>query len=118
MYKKLSLFSNILLFANTVLFLFCLRHPSDFYFVKLMICLLCMISLLLLTYIESKQKNKILRDKKYVLMSLFVGVVTFIIYLRDQFDFLIPLNSIYSVSSFGFESTGSLFLDYNLIFVK
>lgn len=117
MYKKVSFVSNVLLFTNSVLILFCFRHISDFYFVKLMLCIFVMLVLLILTYVEVRQKNRILRDKKYIMMSLFVNGITFVIYLRDQFDFYIPLNSIYSIDSFGFESTGSMFLDYNLLFI-
>lgn len=82
-----------------------------------MLCIFVMLALLILTYVEVRQKNRILRDKKYIMMSLFVNGITFVIYLRDQFDFYIPLNSIYSIDFFGFESTGSMFLDYNLLFI-
>lgn len=87
-------------------------------FSKLLLVSLILLILIIISFIQLRNKNKILDNCKYNLMLLFCNIVTFIIILRDFFDNYMVMNSAgAAVTTFGFDSTGSMYIDYNLIFI-
>ncbi|MEI3530512.1 MAG: hypothetical protein V8Q75_05610 [Bacilli bacterium] len=114
-------FSILNLFCTLIIFIIMLIFYRQIWlinFSKLLLVSLILLILIIISFIQLRNKNKILDNCKYNLMLLFCNIVTFIIILRDFFDNYMVMNSAgAAVTTFGFDSTGSMYIDYNLIFI-
>ena len=114
-------FSILNLFCTLIIFIIMLIFYRQIWlinFSKLLLVSLILLILIIISFIQLRNKNKILDNCKYNLMLLFCNIVTFIIILRDFFDNYMVMNSAgAAVTTFGFDSSGSMYIDYNLIFI-
>ena len=92
-------------------------HLNNFSFIKLSLTVICMIALFITIIVELKTKNKILDNKSYNILLCITNITTLIIILRDVFDTMMVTNLNNGFSSFGYGTTGSMFMDYNLMFI-
>lgn len=116
MNKTFRIISNILFIINIIILFISYSHILGFSFIKLTICSIIVLVLFIINIVQLKKKNSILDDKKYIIMFLLVNIIVLVIFLRDKFDSMIPLGSIYDTEFFNSNSSG-LFIDYNTIFI-
>lgn len=89
----------------------------DNYYLKQFYCFIITLTLLIVTIIQLKKKNKILDDKKYNTMLLVSNIIILFIFLRDKFDPLIPFGFEESANFFNKLISWGMFSDYNLTFI-
>lgn len=122
MNKGLKIISNVLFLINSIILCGFFTHILDFSLVKILICSLIVFVLFIINAVQLKNKNAILNDKKYNIMFLLVNVIVLVIFLRDEFDSMIPFNSIMDLASDYYSASGifissGIFTDYNMIFI-
>lgn len=117
MNKKMKIVNLVLLAIIFILMIVFYMNFGVISVPKVLFTDLILLILIILTLIEWKHKNPILDNCKYNIMLLFSNIITLIIIIRDHLDNYIILNSADKFVSFGFTSSGSMFIDNNLIFI-
>jgi hypothetical protein len=112
MNKAIKIISNTLFVINAFILFSCFTHLVSFTILSLTVLVL-----LALNLVQLKKRDSILKNNKYNLMFLFVNIVTLVIFLRDRFDPTLLLGSYYDINIFSGNTTGGMFIDYNLPFI-
>lgn len=116
--NKIFKISNIMLLTIiTVILLSCYTHIIDLSTARLIICITIILILLTISLIQLQKNNKILENKKYNILLLFVNIITLTILIRDQFDSLIPLGTYNYNTIYNIGASNGIFIDYNTIFI-
>lgn len=118
MNKKFSILNLLCTLIIFIIMLIFYRQIGLINFFKLLLVSLVLLILIIISFIQLRNKSKIFDNCKYNLMMLSCNIVTFIIIIRDFFDNYMVMNSAGgAVTILGFDSTGSMYIDYNLVFI-
>lgn len=117
MNKIFKITNNILLIINAIILFSSFPNTLGISLSKLIICSVIVFLLLIIHFVETKNHNSILEKKSYNIMALFVNMVVLTIFIRDMFDYMIPVGSVYDLAFFNTNSASGIFIDYNMIYI-